>query len=348
MTRRTHLKRGFTLTEVLIALGIMGIGLTMVSAMFPAAIKQEIVSHNNNIGGQVAKNGIAVAKSILRHQQSGSVYPAGGPYICYTPAGAAVHSSVLVGESHVGAMGGNTINDSNANWSIDELKDQWVYVYDGNANNFPFRRIASNTANSLIVDGSLPSGTGEYHLMTYSELNDHQYPMVVSSGTVNAGSRGSLVLARYLALESLGTPPVLRPLNSYQFVSVAWQRLTADKKILVIPHLVATGDLVTNTATGVTTIKVNDLSSTNPGNPNLVLGSPVIDLETGQYAYVDRVQNAIGTEARLTHALVGKDGTVSSVRWVAGIVQKGDTDTSWVSTRSPVINVTVTQAAVRP
>lgn len=60
---RLATRRGFTLTEVLIALGIMGIGMTMASALFPTAIKQDAVTFQDMIGSMIAQNGIAVAKA---------------------------------------------------------------------------------------------------------------------------------------------------------------------------------------------------------------------------------------------------------------------------------------------
>ena len=55
---------GFTLTEILIALGVMGVGLTMAAALFPAAIKEHESSVNNSLGMIVCENGLAVAQAM--------------------------------------------------------------------------------------------------------------------------------------------------------------------------------------------------------------------------------------------------------------------------------------------
>lgn len=58
--------RGFTLTEVLIAVAIFGVGLTMAAALFPAAIKESERSFSSQIGAIVAQNGLSTAKAVLK------------------------------------------------------------------------------------------------------------------------------------------------------------------------------------------------------------------------------------------------------------------------------------------
>ena len=352
MTRQRHTGRGFTLTEILIALGILGIGLTMASALFPAAIKQEAASIHEAVGSQAAKNGIAVAKSVLYHSRSGNDAAdyarrfAGTPFICQTPAGN-THPSVLVGESRLASgFGGANITDSIGGWAVNELLDTWVYCYNPSLpDQFPFFQITGNTANGLSLrsptGSSLAGASGEYHLMRYCDAWDNQYPMA-TSGTVGS-ARGSNLLMRYLAKDNAALP---RPLNSYQFVSVAWQRdwdgvNNCYGRVIVVPHLL-TG--VTTSANNETIITVNDagLNSANVQDANLVAGSPVIDLESGQYAYCDMVTNPQGTQGRLVHPFSG-----STPRWVAVIVQENVTSRVPVSGRSPAINITVSQAALR-
>ncbi|MFB3890426.1 MAG: type II secretion system protein J [Phycisphaerae bacterium] len=60
-------RRGFTLAEVLIALGIMAIGLTLVSALFPAAIRQQANTINDTLGMQICHNGLAIVKARCSH-----------------------------------------------------------------------------------------------------------------------------------------------------------------------------------------------------------------------------------------------------------------------------------------
>ncbi len=55
----------FTLAEVLIAIGILGIGLTMASALFPAAIMRNGSSVNDTLGLTICENGLMIAKAVL-------------------------------------------------------------------------------------------------------------------------------------------------------------------------------------------------------------------------------------------------------------------------------------------
>ena len=61
--RSPRASRAFTLVELLIAIAILGVGITMAAALFPTAIKQNERSANDTIGMIVAKNALAVAKA---------------------------------------------------------------------------------------------------------------------------------------------------------------------------------------------------------------------------------------------------------------------------------------------
>ncbi len=60
-------RRGFTLAEVLIAIGIMGVGLSMVAMLFPVAIMENEASVNCSVGSNLCANGLDVAKLVLKH-----------------------------------------------------------------------------------------------------------------------------------------------------------------------------------------------------------------------------------------------------------------------------------------
>lgn len=68
-TRRrfARARRAFTLTELLIAIGIMGVGLTMVSALFPAAAKETANSTYDIIGSIVCHNAVGTIKARLTY-----------------------------------------------------------------------------------------------------------------------------------------------------------------------------------------------------------------------------------------------------------------------------------------
>jgi prepilin-type N-terminal cleavage/methylation domain-containing protein len=54
--------KGFTLAEILIALGILAIGMSMVAAIFPAAMEFNRRSTNSTLGTIICENGITLAE----------------------------------------------------------------------------------------------------------------------------------------------------------------------------------------------------------------------------------------------------------------------------------------------
>ena len=59
-------RRGFTLAELLIAIGILGVGLTMSAALFPAGLAANKNSADDLLGTLICQNGLALAKMTLR------------------------------------------------------------------------------------------------------------------------------------------------------------------------------------------------------------------------------------------------------------------------------------------
>ncbi len=64
---RLAARRGFSLVEILLSLGILSVGLTMVAALFPAGMFLSKKSQELTMGSLVADNGRAVAMAKLRH-----------------------------------------------------------------------------------------------------------------------------------------------------------------------------------------------------------------------------------------------------------------------------------------
>ena len=62
---------GFSLAELLISVGILGIGLTMSAALFPTALKEYDRSANNVLGTIMCDNGLVRAQSVLNSSQVG-------------------------------------------------------------------------------------------------------------------------------------------------------------------------------------------------------------------------------------------------------------------------------------
>lgn len=54
--------KGFTLAEILIALGILAIGMSMVAALFPAAMEFNRRSTNSTLGTMICENGMVMAE----------------------------------------------------------------------------------------------------------------------------------------------------------------------------------------------------------------------------------------------------------------------------------------------
>jgi len=60
-------RRGFSLAELMIAIGIMGIGLTMAASLFPAAIREHSRSASNVLGMIMTENALETARAALSH-----------------------------------------------------------------------------------------------------------------------------------------------------------------------------------------------------------------------------------------------------------------------------------------
>jgi len=60
-------RSGFTLIEILMAIGILAVGLLMAAALFPTAVKVNQYAYNNSMGSLICENGLAVLRSKLNH-----------------------------------------------------------------------------------------------------------------------------------------------------------------------------------------------------------------------------------------------------------------------------------------
>ncbi len=75
LSRNEHAKRckrgrrGFTLAELLLAVAIMGIGLSMAAALLPVGISETERAMNNSLGTIICRNGLAVAKTYITHTE---------------------------------------------------------------------------------------------------------------------------------------------------------------------------------------------------------------------------------------------------------------------------------------
>lgn len=60
-------RAGFTLMEILIAVAVTGIGMSMISCLFPLAIKEHQTAVENTVGTMMCKNGLAMVKARLSY-----------------------------------------------------------------------------------------------------------------------------------------------------------------------------------------------------------------------------------------------------------------------------------------
>ena len=56
----------FTMIELMIAIAILGVGLAMIAAIFPTAIKENQISFDHTIGTIICENGLDVATTMLK------------------------------------------------------------------------------------------------------------------------------------------------------------------------------------------------------------------------------------------------------------------------------------------
>jgi len=65
MTRPRHNSAGFTLAELVVAIAILGVGMTMAAALFPAAVKQLEYAMRDITGTVICQRGLDVARTVL-------------------------------------------------------------------------------------------------------------------------------------------------------------------------------------------------------------------------------------------------------------------------------------------
>ena len=266
-------RSGFSLTELLIAIGVLGIGLGMVAALFVTGLTQVRISLGDSEGGMVAANGIAVARMFVRtgHDVASGTASSGGAY---------------------------TLTDDMKSWVDGDLDGYHVCIINGTGAG-QTRLINANTTIMLTVTtewGTPPDTDSEYvvtsgvpsdSLTVIADGNDttvinaafQKYPY--NDATTN---KGFVILARQTGAEAC------------QVVSVAYAK-TAGGAV--------TGETIigsTVTANGVTTLTVT------VGVSNLSVGSLVIVADTGEYATIVTLS---GSTATLDHELTMGSGATA-------------------------------------
>jgi len=70
---------GFTLMELMLTIGILAIALTMVSGLFPVAVKESNESYKDIVGTLICENGLAVAKTMITQSNMNTLEDTLGP-----------------------------------------------------------------------------------------------------------------------------------------------------------------------------------------------------------------------------------------------------------------------------
>ncbi len=277
---------GFSLTELLIAIGVLGIGLGMIAALFVTGLAQVRMSLSDSEGGMVAANGIAVAKMFLK-------------------PGVDVDTGTASGGS------ANTLTTAKQ-WVANEFQDCHVKIT-GGAGIGQVRAIDSNTSTGTLTVSpawiTIPTGTSAYTIASgvpsdsLAVMADEAHKLDDNTGPISAAfqkypyddattNKGFVILARRAGA------------GAYQVVSVAYAKSGAG----TVTAQTVTGS--TETTDGVTTLTVT------AGGDNLKVGSTVIVAATGEYA---RVITPLSSNAvTLDHAVTMGSGAEAYVIVEAG------------------------------
>lgn len=302
---------GFSLTELLIAIGVLGIGLGMIAALFVTGLTQVRMSLGASEGGMVASNGIAVAKMFLK---PGKVVDNG------TASGGTV----------------STLTNSTKLWVGDEFQDCHVEIT-GGAGNGQIRMITTNTNNMLTVSPmwNIPPGASSVYVITSGVPSGSLAVMADESNTtvINADfqkypyadattNKGFVILARQAGA------------GAYQIVSVAYAKTAGGT---VTAQTVTTTAAYDN-ATEIT-FSAGDDAKLSVGSPVIVttsqedvLGPDTADAVAGDYAEIVSLSGAVVT---LDHGLTIGSGATAYV-----IVETGAS--------SPATGVCITKTGLKP
>lgn len=105
-------KAGFTMAELIMAIGIMAMGMVLAAALFPAAIKECNSSYDSTMGQIVCENGLSVVKTMVTIPESATTWPGtGSPLTTLTPIAAENVTTIipLVNQHYGGKFDGGVM-----------------------------------------------------------------------------------------------------------------------------------------------------------------------------------------------------------------------------------------------
>jgi prepilin-type N-terminal cleavage/methylation domain-containing protein len=323
---------GFTLMELMIAIGIMGVGLSMVMCLFPAALKEAGSSIQDTMGGMICKNAIAIAKAKLLHSSLSTI---GTNLTDRTCGGTATPHGYINGQSsypiEIGYANGSgstftAFSDSstknNKVWIKDQWKDWYVAIRDTTATGqgkIPANQIAKITSNDAVGNLTMDKTISGMAAGTPFEI---------------VGTRGFLLLARQVVAGN----------NDYQLMAIAYQKESPANEVILYQLGTHVGTWVQDTPTA-GTLRYNYPSG---DNDYVTVGSPVIDPATGNYATI--VSKDVGHSTFTLDREISLASTTVTSPFVVvemdthGTAQTND-DTP-VGVRSPAISVLVTRTSL--
>ena len=134
-------RSGFSLIEVLLSVGILGVGMSMVAAIFPVAAREAQDSSNAELGSIMCDNALGIVKAILSGGQRD-----------YGTITTATPSTALIDGVNTGIT---TITDSTKTWTTDQYLGSYLEITDGTAKG-QSGRIYSMLGTSVNVIGQFP------------------------------------------------------------------------------------------------------------------------------------------------------------------------------------------------
>ncbi len=132
---------GFSLAEMVIALAILGVGLSMLLSLFPAAIVETASSTNQTMGSLICQNGLTMAKSALT-------------------------SDLLLSRKP------STDEQPHNGWMrVQEVREAWTNLVNLGDRRYPVQAIAKTTTRGVVILARKVN----------ADVNDHRWQLIAVS-----------------------------------------------------------------------------------------------------------------------------------------------------------------------